>query len=338
MRTKRTITQPGTLVGIVVMVMFISGCFTTPESQKVSPKIVTNGIPLAHGLGRIGINLASTEVTLQTPTSGALLKKQLWQSFAQGNAEGAEKYWKAIKPVGSFLVFLMGACTGSRLVTPCDSKTAMVDLLAMSAIVAGSVTTGTVTGMVEAASTKYSESTAGDLRQALVQAVAKANDELKNAIISSSRSILFQYMRQYGEGKAVTALDANSIAEVILPQMSWGEGLESLSTPMGLEGLDSIIDATIRNVTFADDSGWFNSKLQLRIGVETSIYRRNGAGLIDERTYECVSVPHAYEYWALDSYKHIREEMVECNQLFGQQIANDLLGASIRVHSGVQAQ
>lgn len=211
-------------------------------------------------LGKVGINLATTEVTLQTPTSGALLKKQFWQNFAQGNTEGTEKYWKAIKPIGPF-VFWMGACGGSRRVTPCEGKTAMVDFLAMSAIVAGSVTAGTVNGMVEAASIKYSDSTADDLKQALFQAVAKANNELRNAIVASSRNILFQYMRQYGEGKAFTALDANSITEVLLPQIGRDEGLEPSSEPVGLEGIDSIIDVRIRNVTFADNSGWFNLKL-----------------------------------------------------------------------------
>jgi hypothetical protein len=337
MQTKRTILQPVTLVLLVVMLSHLYGCFTTPELEKTSPKIVSNGPPLSRDLGKVGINLATTEVTLQTPTSGALLKKQFWQSFVQGNAEGTEKYWKAIKPIGPF-VFWMGTCSSSRRVIPCESKTAMVDFLAMSAIVAGSVTMGTVNGMVEAVSTKYSESTAHDLEQALFQAVAKANDELRNTIVASSRNILFQYMRQYGEGKAVTALDGSSITEVILPQMSRDEGLAPPSVPIGLEGIDSIIDARIRNVTFADTSGWFNSKLQLRIGVGTSIYRRNGAVLVDERTYECVSVPRTYRYWGLDSYKHIREEMVECNQLLGQQIANDLLGASMRTHPGIQAQ
>lgn len=60
--------------------------------------------------------------------------------------------------------------------------------------------------------------------------------------------------------------------------------------------------------------------------------------LVDERTYECESVPHTYKYWAIDSYKHIREEIVECNQLLGQQIATDLLGASMRNDPGRKAQ
>lgn len=332
MRRKRTISQPVTLILLVLMLVSLCGCFTTPELGKVSPQIVTSGAPLSQGLGKVGINLATTEVTLQTPTSGAILKKQFWKSFAQGNTAATDLYWKIVSPVA----VLLSGCGSSY--PSCSSDAVTLSNLVILAALGGSMTVGTVSGIVEAAQAKYSWLAEGELEQAVSKAVTKANDEIRNAIIASSKSLLFQYMRQHGEGKAVAALDENPIVEIMPPDQGRDRGLDLLSVPMGQEGINSVIDVGIREVTLTDGIGWFNSKFQLRVRVETNLYRTGDASLIDKRDYTCVSIPRTYQYWSVDSYKNIREELVECNQLLGQHVANDLLGATMRNDPGRKAQ
>lgn len=120
--------------------------------------------------------------------------------------------------------------------------------------------------------------------------------------------------------------------------MDQGKELQPADSQPWLEDSDSLLDARIREVILTDEKGWFNSKLRLRVRVETNLYRTDDAALIDKRDYTCVSIPRTYQYWSLDSFKNIREELVECNQLLGQHIANDLLGATMRNDPSRKAQ
>lgn len=329
---KKTIPQFVAVALVVLMLTSLCGCFTTPEVGKVSPQIVTNGTPLASGLGKVGINLATTAVTLQTPTSEALLKKQFWNHFAQGNTAATDLYWKIVSPV----VFLLSGCSGSY--PHCRSETAIVGVLGILAAGSGGFAVGAVNGIVETWKGDYSASAANELEEMLLHAVGKSNDELKWVIMASARHMLFEYMGHKGVARAIAELEKTALVQVIPPQMDHGKELQSSGSQPWLEDSDSLLDARIREVTLTDEMGWFNSKLRLRVRVETSMYRTDDASLIDKRDYTCVSIPRTYEYWVLESYKNVREELAECNQLLGRQIANDLLGVSLRNNPGRKAQ
>ncbi|OQW30495.1 MAG: hypothetical protein A4E19_09275 [Nitrospira sp. SG-bin1] len=330
MHRKRTIiSQSVTLLVLVLMLAPLFGCFTIPEVRKVSPQIVTNGSPLSQRLGKVGINLAATEITLQTPTSEALLKKQFWNHFAQGNTDATDLYWKIVSP----FVILLSGCAGSG--AHCSSGTAIVSALGILAASSGGLAVGTVNGIIETWKGDYSASAANELEDMLLHTVGKSNDELKSAIMASSRDMLSEYIGRQGEARAIEDLERTALVRVIPPpQMDQDKELGPSGSQPWLEGSDSLLDVRIREVTFADNKGWFNSKLRLRVRVETSMYRTGDATLIDKREYTCVSIPRTYQHWSLDSYKNIREELVECNQLLGQHIANDLLGAGMRNDPG----
>lgn len=317
------------------MVTLLCGCYTTPESGKVSPQIVTSGAPLSHGLGKVGINLAATEVTLQTPTSEAILKKQFWNHFAQGNTAATDLYWKIVSPV-MFLLSRLSGCGGSS--PSCGSETTVVSVLGIVAVGSGGFAVGAVNGIVETLKGEYSASAANELEEMLLHAIGKYNDELKWVIMASARNMLFQYIGQQGVARAIAELEKTALVRVIPPQMDQGKELQPADSQPWLEDSDSLLDARIREVILTDEKGWFNSKLRLRVRVETNLYRTDDAALIDKRDYTCVSIPRTYQYWSLDSFKNIREELVECNQLLGQHIANDLLGATMRNDPGRKAQ
>lgn len=332
-RKSTIIPQSFTLVVLVLMLTLLYGCFTMPEVKKISPQIVTNGAPLPQGLGKVGINLASTEITLQTPTSEALLKKQFWNHFAQGNTDATDLYWKIVSP----FVLLLSGCAGSG--AHCSSGTQTVSALGILAASSGGFAVGAANGLLETWKGDYSASAANELEDMLLHTVGKSNDELKSAIMASSQDMLFEYIGRQGEARPIEDLERTALVRVIPPpQMDQDKDLGPSGSQPWLEGSESLLDARIREVTFADDKEWFNSKLQLRVRVETSMYRTKDATLIDKRDYICVSIPQTYKYWALDSYKNIREELVECNQLLGQHIANDLLGASMQNDPGRKAQ
>lgn len=332
----KAIRQPVTLLVLVLMMTSLSGCVTAPEPEKVSPKIVTTGIPLSQGLGKIGLNVAAIDITLQTPTSEAIQKKQFWNHFARGNTAGLDLYWKIVSP---FAILLGGYCTGSG--TGCSSGTATIKVLGFMAAASGGfavgATTGIFNGIIETWKGNYSTS-ATELEEMLLYTVGKSNDELKTAIMAASRRLLFEYMGQQGVARAIAELEKTALVGVSPPQMDQGNELQPSDSRRWLENSDSLLDARIREVTLHDDMEWFNSKLQLRVRVETNLYRTDDATLIDKRDYTCVSIPRTFQYWSLDSYSKVREELVECNQLLGQQIANDLLGASLRNDPGRKAQ
>lgn len=341
MQTERTISQLITLTTILLIVTPISGCYTTPEPGKVSPQIVTNGAPLSQGLGKVGINLGATEVILQTPTSEALLTKQVWNHFAQGNtvaaAAATDLYLKIVSPV----VFLLSSgCGGSY--PSCRSETAIVSGLGIVAVGSGGfavgAVAGAVNGMIETLKGEYSTSAANAVEEMLLHSVGKYNDELKWVIMASARHMLFEYIGQQGVARAIEELEKTALVRVIPPQMDQGKELQSSGSQRWLEDSDSLLDARIREVTLTDEKGWFNSKLRLRVRIETNLYRTDDARLIDKRDYTCVSIPRTYQYWSLDSHKNIRDELVECNQLVGGQIATDLLGATMRNDPGRKAQ
>jgi len=330
MRRKRAIPQPGTLVLLVLIVIPLCGCYTTPELGKVSPQIVTTGAPLSQGLGKVGISLATTEVLLQTPTSEALLKKQFWNHFAHGNTAATDLYWKIVSPV----VFLFSGCSSQH----CRSETAIVGVVGLLAAGSGGFAVGAVNGIVETWKGEYSTSAANELKDMLFHTVGKSNDELKWVIMASARHMLFEYIGQQGVARAIAELEKTALVRVIPPQMDQSKELQPSGSPPWLENSDSLLDARIQEVTLIDDMGWFNSKLRLRVRVETNLYRTDDATLIDKRDYTCVGIPRTYKYWSLDSYRNIREELIECNQLLGQHIANDLLGATMRHDPGRKAQ
>ena len=321
------------MVVLVLMLTLLYGCFTMPEVRKVSPQIVSNGAPLSQGLGKVGINLASTEITLQTPTSEALLKKQFWNHFAQGNTDATDLYWKIVSP----FVILLSGCAGSG--AHCSSGTAIVSALGMLAASSGGFAIGTANGIIETWKGDYSASADNELEDMLLHTVGKSNDELKSAIMASSRDMLFEYIGRQGKAMAIEDLERTALVRVIpRPQMDQAKELGPSGLHPWLEGSDSLLDARVREVRFTDDKEWFNSKLRLRVRVETSMYRTNDATLIDKRDYICISNPQTYKYWVVDLYRNIREELVECNQLLGQHIANDLLGASMRNDPGRKGQ
>lgn len=158
------------------MVTLLCGCYTTPELEKVSPQIVTNGSPLSQGLGKVGINFVATEVTLQTPTSEALLKRQFWNHFAQGNTAATDLYWKIVSPL-MFLLSRLSGCGGSY--PSCRSETTVVSVLGIVAVGSGGFAVGAVNGIVETLKGEYSASAANELEEMLLHAIGKYNDELK---------------------------------------------------------------------------------------------------------------------------------------------------------------
>ena len=202
MHRKRITPQPVTLLALVLMETPLSGCLTTPESEKVFPKIVTTGIPLSQGLGKIGLNVAATDITLQTPTSEAILKKEFWNHFARGNLAGIDLYWKIVSP---FAILLSG-CTGSG--TGCSSGTATITVLGFMAAASGGFAVGAVNGIVEALKGEYSTSAANELEEMLLHTVGKSNNELKTVIMASSRSLLFEYLGQQRLARAVAEFRA----------------------------------------------------------------------------------------------------------------------------------
>jgi hypothetical protein len=303
------------------MVMAGYGCATKLESERIPPEVFSSKAPFSRVLGRVGVNLSATEITLGAPTTGELFKKELWIKIIQGGLTGLQMYDRVIQPIALFVP----SCREPKIL--CGSRTVVVGSLALVAMAVG--------GVVGGVQTKYSESLAKDLEQSLLQAVAKSNDELRVSIVSASRALVFQNTRERVGGQdwaihAFSVLDTNPIVEFPPRGVQSSIGVHSFDQQPEKDRIDSVLDARVQGVLFTDDDVWFSSKLVLRVRVEARLYRADDSLLLDARNYECVSVPRSLRFWSIESYTHVREEIFACNQLLGRKIADELLMATIQ--------
>lgn len=312
------------LATIFLIVTTGYGCATKPESEGIPPLVFSNKPPLTRVLGKVDVNLSTTEITFEGLTAGELFIEDVWNKSAQGGLIGMGMYWKTIQP----LALLMNGCTGKP--RRCRNSTAMISSLALLAMVAAAIPAGIVGGVVGGTQARYSESLANDLKQSLIDAVAKSNDELRSAIVSSSRALVFRNTREQVGGQSWTTqafsnLNMNSVVEIRPRSIRPIIGVDSRDQPDKTEEVDSVIDARISEVTITGDDAWGTSNLKLLVRAGVNTYRADDSLLLDERRYECVSVPRSVKFWSRDSYRNVRGEIVECNQLLGRQIARDLL-------------
>lgn len=304
-------------------ILLFSGCALIPETEGMPPVVFIDRYPLERQLGKVGVLRRDHEIMAVTPTNRALFTKEIWGKITQGANTGFEWFKQKFRPVE----YVEKKCRTVSDKKCSDAKMAM-GTYALVALAVG--------GIIGGLNAEYSESLASDLEDSLLREVAALNDKLQSSILASAKARVFDQARG-NTGTADWALQAFNALEA-------GQfvDLESTGTDLNDRALDSsllsqegnvgsLIEATVILVNFTDDEEWFSSGIELRVTARTVVTRVTDNTVLDERQFECVSVPRSHKFWTTESYRHVREEITACVHLLGQQVANDLLGASIRI-------
>lgn len=193
-----------------------------------------------------------------------------------------------------------------------------------------------VGGIVGGLNSEYSESRASDLEASLLREAAALNNKLQSSILASANARVFDRVRG-NAGTADWALQAFNALEArqFVDLESTGIDLNDRAFDSSLlsqeANVGSLLEATVMLVNFTDDEEWFSPGIELRVTARTILTRVTDNAVLDDRQFECVSVPRSHRFWTTEAYRHVREEITACVHLLGQQIANDLLGSSIRI-------
>jgi hypothetical protein len=283
------------------------------DQSYIPPEVFHEQPPFLRQLGTVGIELGSTQIRIQSPTAGELFKKEVWNRIAQGGLIGLEIYRNEANAVD----YLLMACGHPK--QKCKETAIVVGSLALVAMAIG--------GIVGGVQAEYSSTMEADLSASLVKAVTQANEELRTALLSNSRSMAFREIRNRNANsnwavQAFALLDTYPIRALFNSSPKEQSSID-VTVP------DSIIDARIISVVFSDDQAWLSSDIELHMEAVATTYTRDGTTL-DKRTYQCRSAPRPHRYWAQDSYGPVRTEIVACNELLGRQMAQDLLDATVQ--------
>lgn len=304
------------------MVLSLAGCTTHREAEELPPIVFLDKPPLIKQLGKVGVLRQNPEVSTDTLTDNQLFRKDVWNRIVKGSFTSLKWYDREFRPMQVVAI----GCLESK--KQCRETKIVVGSLALVAMAVGGVTGGLTA--------EYSENLVREMKVSLIQEVRDLNDQLQTSVLAAANARVFERAyRANGSDDwarhAFTALSSRQFVEVGARRDGEEAGTTgALGLPAGSE-MESMLEATVEQVHFTDDEAWLSSKVELRVEAMTRISSLKEGAVIDDRRYECVSVPRSLGFWSIDSYRHVREEVTTCTHLLGQQIANDLLGASVRI-------
>lgn len=304
---------------LACLVIQLAGCEALREIEGVPPVVFADVSPLSRQLGRVGIVRQGPEISIDALTDSQLFRKEAWNKIAQGALTGLQWFNRELQPMSIVAI----GCLDSK--KQCRETKIVVGSLALVAMAVGGVAGGS--------SAEYSDNLVREMKGSLLQEVRDVNDHLQSTILADANARVFD--RAYGVNRsddwakhAFAALEAKPFIEVNNRRAAAEKSGDTVGTPDGLD-IESVLDATVVQIHFTDDEAWLSPKVELRVEAMTRITLAKDGKPVDERRYECVSVPRSIRYWSTDSYRHVRDEITFCTHLLGRQIASELLEASI---------
>lgn len=305
---------------IICITLLFGGCSAIHGTEGIPPVVFTDEGPLTRVPGKIGVLHQDLEVNTAVLTNGQLFKKEIWSKMAQGSSASFAWYQQTFHP----MEFVNKECGKSN--NRCRDAQVAVGALALVAMAVG--------GVVGGLDAEYSEALEGDLKEGLVQQVQGVSDQLQKSILPSANALLFEQARESDKSESWTrqafaALESRPLIDMLAPGDHMKEAPGDMPSPPQENDLGSFLQASITRIHFTDDDRWLSSGVELRVEALARVTAVSAA-VSDEKQYECVSVPRPLRFWTVDSYRHVREEILFCAHLLGRQIAGDLLGVSIR--------
>lgn len=307
----------------VCIILSLANCATHREAEGLPPVVFSDKATLAKQLGKVGVLRQNPEVSTETMTDNQLFRKEVWNRIAQGSLTSLKWYERELHPMQVVTI----GCLESK--KQCRETKIVIGSLALVAMAVGGITGGVTA--------EYSENLVREMRVSLLREVRDLNDQLQTSVLAAANARVFDraYAANRSDGWASHAFDALKSKQFMDLSLAPDDAAVGTVAAPGVSAsseIDSMLAPTIVKVHFTDDDVWLSSKVELRVEAMTRISSVKDGAVIDERRYECVSVPRSLGFWAIDSYRHVREEITTCTHLFGQQIANDLLGASITIN------